>query len=181
MSLLQTVARKLRPKDAKDSPQETQQGPLACPVCGTPIGSSSLHGSVSSHNIHTCRLVNMALAEMGVSYNSPITIDIYSNPGPLKGYYTPTDPFTIHVSEDAYSLFPEYVIFHETKHLVDCMTKGWSEEDTPDPFARILCAKHGYKCPPPHMQPQWEQFGGISPIGSPAALPFAQWRLFSDR
>jgi hypothetical protein len=103
-----------------------------------------------SHNVETCRLVNIALAEMGASYAQFIRVSIYHHTGPLKAFYSPSDPYTIHISDQAYSQYPHYTIFHETKHLVDCMTKGWSEEGTPDTFARSLCEKYGFRCPPPH-------------------------------
>jgi hypothetical protein len=119
-----------------------------CPTCGTPLTSYSSRNRSWTHNTETCRLVNLALSEMGVSFDRPIRIEIYQNPGPLKGYYATVDPFTIHISEEAYGLFPEYMVFHETKHLVDCLTKGWSEEGSPDPFARQLCMRHGFRCPP---------------------------------
>lgn len=120
----------------------------SCPSCGMPIGSYSTDGLSWSHNSETCRLVNIVLAEVGVSFDQFIRVNIYAHFGPLKGYYSPADPLTIHISDQAYSQFPEYIIFHETKHLVDCLTKGWSEEGTPDSFARSLCAKHGFRCPP---------------------------------
>lgn len=143
----------LRRDDFKDdlSPErrieKTDQG--FCSTCGSPI-STGAEGEYSSfHNTATCRLVNLALGEMGASFDQMIRVMVYPNSGPLKGYYSPFEPFTIHVAEEAYSLYPEYIIFHETKHLVDCLTKGWSEEETPDPFARNLCAKYGFRSPPP--------------------------------
>jgi hypothetical protein len=120
-----------------------------CSTCGSPISTGTEGDFSSSHNAITCRLVNLALTEMGVSFDQMIRVMIYPNNGPLKGYYSPFEPFTIHVAEEAYFLYPEYIIFHETKHLVDCLMKGWSEEDTPDPFARDLCARYGFRCPPP--------------------------------
>jgi len=125
-----------------------------CSTCGSSISRLAESGFTSFHNAVTCRLVNIALSEMGVSFDQMIRVDVYPDSGPLKGYYSSFEPFTIHVAQEAYSLYPEYIIFHETKHLVDCATKGWSEEHTPDPFARDLCAKYGYRCPPypPHQQ-----------------------------
>jgi hypothetical protein len=120
-----------------------------CPTCGEPLTSYSSRDQSWAHNTETCRLVNLALSEMGVSFDSPIRIEIYQNAGPLKGYYATVQPLTIHISEDAYRLFPEYMVFHETRHLVDCLTKGWSDENSPDPFARQLCMKYGFRCPPP--------------------------------
>jgi len=138
-----------------------------CSTCGNPIMKRTKAGQTTYHNATTCKLVNLALAEMGASFNQMIRIEVYPNSGPLKGYYSPFDPYTIHVAEEAYSRFPEYIIFHETKHLVDCLTKGWSEEDSPDPFARNLCARYGYECPPPgppnqSMMPQFGQQIGLS-------------------
>lgn len=121
----------------------------ACPSCGRPITSTSTAGETLTHNPVTCRLVNIALKEMSVVLEHPIRVEIYPGTGPLGGFYATTDPYTIHISDDAYTRFPEYIIFHETKHLVDCLTKGWSEEGTPDPFARSLCVRHGYRWPPP--------------------------------
>lgn len=121
---------------------------VACPSCGMPICSYSTEGLSWSHNSETCHLVNIALAEVGVGFDQFIRVSISPHIGPLKGYYSVADPFTIHISDQAYSQFPEYIIFHETKHLVDCLMKGWSEEGTPDSFARSLCAKYGFRCPP---------------------------------
>jgi hypothetical protein len=146
-----------------DAPSRTNVKPDEgfCPTCGNPIVTRTDVGQTSYHNATTCRLVNLALAEMGASFDQMIRIEVYPDWGPLKGYYSPLDPYTIHVAEEAYSRFPEYIIFHETKHLVDCLRKGWSEEETPDPFARNLCARHGYGCPPgPPNQPVMPQFGG---------------------
>jgi len=139
-----------------------------CSTCGSPVSRKIDGGLTLSHNTVTCRLVNLALSEMGASFDEMIRVEIYPDSGPLKGYYSPYEPFTIHVAQEAYSLYPEYIIFHETKHLVDCVTKGWSEEETPDPFARNLCSKHGYKCPPPaptHQQLA-PQFGQPVPLNN---------------
>ncbi len=125
--------------------------PEACPSCGLPAASSVIDGELRTHNPETCRLVNLVLTEMGVVLEQQIRVEIYPPSGPLKGFYTTSDPFTIHISEQAYSQFPAYIIFHETKHLVDCLTKGWSEEGTPDNFARSLCVKYGYGWPRPHQ------------------------------
>lgn len=119
-----------------------------CPCCGAPIVQGTSNGLSWSHNVRTCRLVNLALSDLGITLDQSLRVNIYGDTGPMKGYYSVTDPYTIHISEEAYSRYPEYIIFHETKHLVDCLAKGWSEEGTPDPFARSLCAKHGYEAPP---------------------------------
>ena len=124
--------------------------PETCSSCGMPAASSMINGELRTHNPQTCRLVNLVLTEMGVVLEQQIRVEIYPPSGPLKGFYTTSDPHTIHISEQAYSQFPAYIIFHETKHLVDCLTKGWSEEGTPDEFARSLCVKYGYAWPPPH-------------------------------
>jgi len=129
-------------------------GPKACPSCGLPL-SKTLTGNESlTHNVETCRLVNIALSELGVSLYQTIRVEIYPAAGPLRGFYFTADPYTIHISEDAYSQLREYIIFHETKHLVDCLTVGQSEEVTPDRFARILCAKYGYRSPPENFVTQ---------------------------
>jgi hypothetical protein len=112
-------------------------------------GSTSTAVETLTHNPETCQLVNLVLREMGVVLGHPILVQIYQGTGPLGGFYATMDPYTIHVSEDAYTRFKEYIIFHETKHMVDCLTKGWSEEGTPDAFARALCFKYGYAWPPP--------------------------------
>ena len=130
---------------------QSGNGTVKCPSCGMPITAGVTNGLSWSHNVETCRLVNLALAEMRVSFDQVIRVNVYEHSGPLRGYYHQADPYTIHVSDYARSLFPEYIIFHEIKHLVDCLTKGWSEEGTPDPFARSLCAKYGFIVPPPHQ------------------------------
>lgn len=122
-----------------------------CSTCGGPITTQIMNGVMVSHNPQTCRLVNLAFEELGVSFGQTVRINVYPLPGQLRGYYHTADPYAIHVSEEAYSQFQEYIIFHETKHLVDCLTKGWSEEGTPDPFARTLCAKYGFRSPPAHQ------------------------------
>ena len=129
-----------------------------CSCCGSRVAHGSSSGISWSHNVATCRLVNLALSDMGVCLDQPIRVNIYRAQGPLKGYYSSADPHTINISEEAYSRYPEYVIFHETKHLVDCVTKGWSEEDTPDPFARSLCVKHGFEAPPQHPNLEMSPF-----------------------
>jgi len=129
---------------------EPQKNIVTCPACGIPVTSHATRDLSLVHNVKTCRLVNLALAELGVGFDRIIQVSVYPHSGPLRGYYLPADPYTIHVSDGAYSQFPEYAIFHETKHLVDCLTKGWSEENSPDMFARMLCAKYGFSCPPAH-------------------------------
>lgn len=153
--------------DERGTPEERTYSEQ-CPSCGSPIVLGTTKGLSWSHNVETCRLVNIALSELGVSVGQFILVDVYSSSGPLKGYYFPADPYTIHVSEEAYSQFPQYIIFHETKHLVDCLTKGLSDENTPDPFARSLCAKYGFRCPPPHQHYNW-----MNPYGT----PFGAWPL----
>ena len=124
-----------------------------CPSCGVLMSSIQVHASdeVVSHNAETCRLVNLVLAELGVSFAHMIRVEIYYGSGPLRGFYFTADPYTVHISEAAYLEYREYIIFHETKHLVDCLTRGQSEETTPDRFARDLCARHGYDCPPDEL------------------------------
>lgn len=118
-----------------------------CPSCGTPISEGFTEDETVSHNAETCRLVNLVLAELGVSFGHMIRVEIYPGIGPLRGFYFTADPYTIHISESAYSEYREYIVFHETKHLVDCVTRGQSEEVTPDRFARYLCKRYGYRCP----------------------------------
>jgi len=122
-----------------------------CPSCGTPILDTFTRDEMVSHNADTCRLVNLVLAELGVNFGHMIRVEIYPGAGPLRGFYFTADPYTIHISESAYTDYKEYIVFHETKHLVDCLTRGHSEEVTPDHFARFLCTKYGYKCPPDNL------------------------------
>jgi hypothetical protein len=124
-----------------------------CPSCGASMSSIQAYTSdeLVSHNSETCRLVNLVLAELAVSFAHMIRVEIYYGAGPLRGFYFTADPYTIHISEVAYLEFREYIIFHETKHLVDCLTRGRSEEATPDRFPRYLCAKYGYDCPPDEL------------------------------
>jgi hypothetical protein len=137
--------------DAHEEPRQHGKSLEACPTCGMPLTSSVSQDEMQTHNPQTCRLVNLVLMEMGVVLEQQIRVEIYPAYGPLRGFYTTIDPYAIHISDEAYSQFPEYIIFHETKHLVDCLTKGWSEEGTPDEFARSLCTKYGYAWPPPHQ------------------------------
>jgi hypothetical protein len=137
-----------------------------CPCCGARIVHGTSNGLSWLHNVGTCRLVNLALSDLGITLDRSLRVNIYRGMGPMKGYYSVTDPYTIHISEEAYSRYPEYIIFHETKHLVDCLTKGWSDEDTPDPFARSLCAKHGYEAPPLNPRIDLMQF---------SYAPLPQW------
>jgi len=122
-------------------------GSKCCPTCGVPLSEARTRYESVTHNVETCRLVNLVLSELGVSLSQTIRVDIYPRAGPLRGFYFTADPYSIHISEEAYSQLREYIIFHETKHLVDCLTIGRSEEITPDHFARSLCIKHGYTCP----------------------------------
>ncbi len=123
-----------------------------CTSCGMLPTSRTTREEIVTHNPHTCMLVNLVLREMRVTMQQRIRIEIYPDFGPLRGFYSTADPYAIHISDQAYSQFPEYIIFHETKHLVDCLTKGWSEEGTPDKFAKDLCSKHGYTWPPPPQE-----------------------------
>jgi len=139
-------------EDAHKSREHVQENQLEkCPSCGMPLETGETRQESWTHNAETCRLVNLVFMELGVSFEQFIQVEIYSGSGPLRGYYTTLYPYTIHVSDETYAQFPEYIIFHETKHLVDCLTKGWSEEGTPDQFARSLCLKYGYRCPPAHQ------------------------------
>ena len=126
-----------------------------CPTCKAPLSETRDRYEYVIHNAETCRLVNLALLELGVVIPQTVRIDIYPNAGPLTGFYFTGDPYTIHISEEAYAHLREYIIFHETKHLVDCLQFGRSEELTPDRFARSLCLKFGYKCPPENDAGPW--------------------------
>jgi hypothetical protein len=126
-----------------------------CPVCSAPISSTKGQHEQLTHNPETCRLVNLVLLELGITIPETIRINIYPGAGPLQGFYFTADPYTIHISEEAYTRLREYVIFHEIKHLVDCLRFGRSEELTPDRFARALCLKYGYNCPPESPTPPW--------------------------
>jgi hypothetical protein len=149
-----TIARWLRQKLQRYD-QANLTGPAAwsekCPSCGTPISEAFTQDEVVSHNSETCRLVNLVLADLGVSFGHMIRVEIYPGAGPLRGFYFTADPYTIHISESAYSEYREYIVFHETKHLVDCLIRGQSEEVTPDRFARYLCIRYGYSCPPDNL------------------------------
>jgi len=132
--------------------------PRTCPSCGVPLSETYARDLSVTHNIETCRLVNLVLSELGVSIDGTIRVEIYPGAGPLRGFYFTADPYTIHISEDAYAQLREYIIFHETKHLVDCLTVGRSEEVTPDRFARSLCFKYGYRCPPENSAIPWAAY-----------------------
>jgi hypothetical protein len=126
-----------------------------CPTCRTSILETENGYEQTNHNPGTCRLVNLALSELGVTIPQTVRINIYPGAGPLRGFYFTGDPYTIHISEDAYAQLKEYIIFHETKHLVDCLQFGRSEEITPDRFARMLCLKYGYAAPPEDPVGPW--------------------------
>jgi hypothetical protein len=130
-----------------------------CPCCGLLVESRRTRDRIWRHNVQTCKLVNLALSESGIAVHQLIQVDVYVGHGPLTGYYSLSDPYTIHISEDAYSLFPEYTIFHEIKHMVDCLMKGSSEEGSPDPWARALCIRYGFRYPPPHQHLSHHAFG----------------------
>ena len=127
----------------------------SCPTCGDLLSETHTLDETVTHNVDTCRLVNLVLTELGVSLEQTVRVDIYPSAGPLRGFYFTADPYSIHVSEEAYSQLREYIIFHETKHLVDCLTIGRSEEITPDQFARSLCIKYGYRCPDENLATPW--------------------------
>jgi len=129
-----------------------------CPTCAAPLAETGDAYEYVRHNPETCRLVNLALFELGVEIRQTVRINIYPGAGPLRGFYFTGDPYTIHVSEEAYARLREYIIFHETKHLVDCLEFGRSEELTPDRFARSLCVKYGYGCPPENYSGPWSAY-----------------------
>jgi integrase len=124
-----------------------------CPTCAARLSDTKDRYEYVTHNPETCRLVNLVLSELGVRISETVRIQIYPGAGPLRGFYFTGDPYTIHISEEAYAQLLEYIIFHETKHLVDCLRFGRSEELTPDSFARSLCLKYGYRCPPEYGGP----------------------------
>ena len=126
-----------------------------CPVCATPLSRSRNKFEIVVHNPETCRLVNLVLTELGVAVSQPIRVNIYPGAGSLRGFYFTADPYTINISEEAYAQTPEYIIFHEIKHLVDCIQFGRSDEAAPDRFARSLCQKYGYSCPPENPLSPW--------------------------
>jgi hypothetical protein len=126
-----------------------------CPICTVRLSETKDSYERVTHNSETCRLVNLVLSELGVRIPQTVRVNIYPGAGPLRGFYFTWDPYTIHISEEAYAQLREYIIFHETKHLVDCLQFGRSEEVTPDRFARSLCLKYGYKCPPEKPADPW--------------------------
>ena len=128
---------------------------VPCPICTTPMSETENGYEHLTHNPETCRLVNIALSELRITIPEAVRINIYPGAGPLRGFYFTGDPYTIHISENAYAQLKEYIIFHETKHLVDCLKFGRSEEVTPDHFARMLCLKYGYRCPPDDPVGPW--------------------------
>ncbi len=129
-----------------------------CPICNVPMSESEDKYGYVTHNPETCRLVNLVLSELGVRIPQTVRVNIYPGAGPLRGFYFTGDPYTVHISEDAYAQLREYVIFHETKHLVDCLQFGRSEEITPDNFALTLCLKYGYRCPPEDSVGPWSTY-----------------------
>ena len=143
----ETLLRAVEIFSRKNEIRKTMGGFNFCPTCGVPLSETHTQDESVTHNAETCRLVNLVLSELGVSLERTIRVDIYPGAGPLRGFYFTADPYSIHISEEAYSELREYIIFHETKHLVDCLTIGRSEEVTPDHFARALCVKYGYRCP----------------------------------
>jgi len=143
----ETILRAMKTFSRENGVAKTDVGFKLCPTCGVPVSETHTQGEIVTHNIETCRLVNLVLSELGVSLEQTIRVDIYPGAGPLRGFYFTADPYSIHISQEAYSQLREYIIFHETKHLVDCLTIGRSEEITPDHFARSLCIKYGYTCP----------------------------------
>jgi hypothetical protein len=139
----------------RDSAQGNPSALKTCPVCASQLSDIKNHNELVTHNPQTCRLVNIVLSELKVSVPQTIRVNIYPGAGPLRGFYFTEDPYTIHISEEAYRQLREYIIFHETKHLVDCLQFGRSEEVTPDRFARSLCVKYGYRCPPENLTLPW--------------------------
>jgi hypothetical protein len=151
MTIRQWLRQNLQNDDGVKNPTGPAGWSEKCPSCGTPISDAHTPDEAVSHNSETCRLVNLVLSELEVSFGHMIRVEIYPGAGPLRGFYFTADPYTIHISESAYSDYREYITFHETKHLVDCLTRGQSEEVTPDQFARYLCARYGYSCPPDNL------------------------------
>lgn len=144
---------KIMPESAAQPSQQAEprnNSLESCPCCGVAMMPHANQSELITHNPRTCELLNLVLAELDFTLEQQIRVEIYPGAGALRGYYSTSDPYAIHISEEAYSQYPEYIIFHETKHLVDCLTKGWSEEGTPDRFARELCLKYGYHTPALH-------------------------------
>ncbi|HUK51193.1 MAG TPA: hypothetical protein VLV18_09155, partial [Terriglobales bacterium] len=73
-----------------------------CPSCGVPMSDSTTPDEAIAHNSETCRLVNLVLGELGVSFAHMLRVEIYYGTGPLRGFYFTADPYTIHISEGAY-------------------------------------------------------------------------------
>jgi len=155
VSAKENLLRVMKRLSRKNGSGGTDEGFKFCPTCGVPVSQDHTQEESVNHNVETCRLVNLVLSELGVSLVQTIRVDIYPGAGPLRGFYFTADPYSIHISEEAYSQMREYIIFHETKHLVDCLTLGRSEEVTPDDFARSLCTRYGYRCPPENPVTPW--------------------------
>ena len=151
----ETLLRVVEIFSRRDGIGKADEGFKFCSTCGVPVSQTHSQDESVTHNVETCRLVNLVLSELGVSLGQTIRVDIYPGAGPLRGFYFTADPYSIHISEEAYSQMREYIIFHETKHLVDCLTIGRSEEITPDHFARSLCIRFGYRCPPENPVTPW--------------------------
>ena len=136
MTIAGWFRQKLQPYD-----QANLTGPAAwserCPTCGTPISEASTQEEDVSHNSETCRLVNLVLAELGVSFGHMIRVEIYPGRGHSEGSILRPTPIRFTSPRAQYSEYREYIVFHETKHLVDCLTRGQSEEVTPDRFSTI--------------------------------------------
>jgi hypothetical protein len=155
VSTRDAIIKRLKPLFRRHGANESEADAGTCPICSAPIHQTSSEYESLTHNPETCRLVNLVLLELGITIPQTIRVNIYPGAGPLRGFYFTADPYTIHISEDAYTQLREYVIFHETKHLVDCLRFGRSEELTPDRFARSLCLRYGYRCPPEGSMPPW--------------------------
>jgi hypothetical protein len=91
--------------------------------------------------------MNLAMSELGFQPRTRINIRIKNDGGPL-GAYTPYEPNTLTIDARVLNS-PDlaHVVFHETKHLVDCQRQGYSDEYSPNPFASSLCRKYGLHDP----------------------------------
>lgn len=87
------------------------------------------------------------MSELGFRPPYPIRVQMDLPAYGLCGLTNQHDPYTIHLSPNAYQQGIEHVVFHEAKHVYDILTHGYSDESTPNPFASQLCRKYGFRDP----------------------------------